>query len=953
NDYQREYLGLRGEYLHRRLANAAPPPDGLATCGHPMSWRCVTCQGSPTFCYACCRDTHAKLPLHRVEFWEGTFYRPAWLRQVGVQVHCGHGGQPCSQLPSYRQSDPSVAFTSLSLSAADNTFADGVFLPSDHPPALTDELPSDTEDDDDTLFLTNDAGIHELSFSFCVCPDAPTEDLQLLDLGYYPASKTKPKTVFTTRLLDDFLLSNKECKTPARNYYNKLRRITQPAFPHMVPDRYKELLRVSRQWRNQQMRLAAGFGHRPDAVGPGDLAVRCPACPQPDENLPDDWNADPEQWKYMRSVVLDGNFSAQHMHMRNPEDDVALADGHAFMVTDAPYKDHLKTAAEFKEKSTCHEHRAVLTATMEWAKLEATGIGAAACSRHGFFAPHACVDFQLGERQRNMDYILNWILAWLNGLTSILVLYDIMCQYFTRLRDRFAKSPHLTMPSGIKFLRGIGQFHVHGHIAQCYARFSSSFIAGTGMQDGEILETLWNQTNAIADSTRGMSSAHRREVINDHMNDSNWKKLTRIATILVNKWRRACKEHRPATDAFEQLCKATDPAVCAEWKVAADAARETDPAAMDIYDVSAQPLPSRKEVQLMLAERELAEGGTANGAAEWIARGLKLEETQLAVAYSARRLKALSATQTRLSLVQQRQKLAKDIAAFHKEGEARDHGTLGAEWDTLPAATDDETADGEPGSDEDDPSHPERRRLALPSTIGLPFLSDRGLLHFATTERLLREGQLNDALQGIRTGIGYKSPLYRTKVRHAPSYRAKLRSFDETHIADEGVRKYVRIYMYARRATETLFDTTDADRDLRRQFLEKYKEIKKEDLLATTAVLESFTPGVRNKHAAWFWAISDTAAGTDSQWMQEYRRMLWLRAYARKSRWDEEVKLVPFEMECVVRHFERQASRWNAWSIGGATPGHIVFACLQQWIWRNLKDHASSAFRTAQTKWRP
>ena len=55
------------------------------------------------------------------------------------------------------------------------------------------------------------------------------------------------------------------------------------------------------------------------------------------------------RWKFTRSVVLDGNFSAQHRKMRRPEDDVALADGHAFMVTDAPYKEHLKTAAEFRE----------------------------------------------------------------------------------------------------------------------------------------------------------------------------------------------------------------------------------------------------------------------------------------------------------------------------------------------------------------------------------------------------------------------------------------------------------------------------------------------------------------------------------------------------------------------------------------------------------------------------
>ena len=62
------------------------------------------------------------------------------------------------------------------------------------------------------------------------------------------------------------------------------------------------------------------------------------------------------RWKYTRSVVLDGNFSAQHRKMRNPEDDVALADGHAFMVTDAPYKEHLKTAAEFHEVRTSLDH---------------------------------------------------------------------------------------------------------------------------------------------------------------------------------------------------------------------------------------------------------------------------------------------------------------------------------------------------------------------------------------------------------------------------------------------------------------------------------------------------------------------------------------------------------------------------------------------------------------------
>ena len=88
---------------------------------------------------------------------------------------------------------------------------------------------------DRMIVVVDIEGVHELPFTFCACPNAPRDDIQLLELGYYPATVHQPKTVFTPRLLDDFLLSNKECKTAARNYYNKLRRTTNPAFPHMVP----------------------------------------------------------------------------------------------------------------------------------------------------------------------------------------------------------------------------------------------------------------------------------------------------------------------------------------------------------------------------------------------------------------------------------------------------------------------------------------------------------------------------------------------------------------------------------------------------------------------------------------------------------------------------------------------------------------------------------------------
>ena len=40
---------------------------------------------------------------------------------------------------------------------------------------------------------------------------------------------------------------------------------------------------------------------------------------------------------------MDGNFAAEHMKMRNPEDDVHLADGDGFFVESTDYQKHLAT----------------------------------------------------------------------------------------------------------------------------------------------------------------------------------------------------------------------------------------------------------------------------------------------------------------------------------------------------------------------------------------------------------------------------------------------------------------------------------------------------------------------------------------------------------------------------------------------------------------------------------
>jgi len=185
------------------------------------------------------------------------------------------------------------------------------------------------------------------------------------------------------------------------------------------------------------------------------------------------------------------------------------------------------------QRSRCNNHKAVNQANANRRNLEATGIGATACARHGCFCPHSVVDFQKGERQMNMDYSLCQAVAHTaKDIPQILVLYDIACQYGVHLEERITRNPYLHLPDALQIIKGIGVWHVHGHIAECFPRYYPAFIPGTGDVDGEILETLWSHLNLISGSTRGMSASHRREVLDDHMNDSNWKKLIGIGECL-------------------------------------------------------------------------------------------------------------------------------------------------------------------------------------------------------------------------------------------------------------------------------------------------------------------------------------------------------------------------------------------------------------------------------------
>ncbi|KAI6156654.1 hypothetical protein BKA82DRAFT_33022 [Pisolithus tinctorius] len=394
NDYIREWVPWKGEFLKILLElEASPEPRNCTWCGNDGK-------------------SHESLPFHRIQQWTGDCYKESALHMTGIWLHLGHGGAPCPHAIAQAQQ------------------AAGEPLPMD------DQEWEDVEDIEENpkhlcppagsryLTIVDVTGVHFIVVNWCECETAEARYIQLLRAKLFPSMFEKPSTTFTFAVLDDFLRDNLECGTSSMNYYSKLHRITSSVFPHLVP-----LLK----WN--------GFCGTTRSAEKGGLALFCAACPQPGINV--DTNEDLDHWRFTRTVVMDGNFKAEHMHEWKSEDHVLLMDRLGYMVTNPNYTDYLKATPHIAEKSTCNNHRAISQANAAQGKLHATGIGATACAQHGCFYPHCVVDFQKGERQLNMDYCLANALGYnMEGIKQVVCFYNINCSYMTNLRK------HEPRPSG-------------------------------------------------------------------------------------------------------------------------------------------------------------------------------------------------------------------------------------------------------------------------------------------------------------------------------------------------------------------------------------------------------------------------------------------------------------------------------------------------------------------------
>jgi len=195
NDYLSQFLVHEETYLHHLLNLEMPPSElSCSACGkRDAQFRCLDCFGPHWFCQRCLIKTHSMLPFHRPQQWKEGSFENVSLCDLGYVFILGHfsEGRGCPE--------------------EDNLFGDRRM----------------------TVIHVN--GVFEHCVRFCRCKGAISEHEQLFNHRLFSSTFDRPETAFTLDVLDYYLIDAMECKTSAEGFFQKLRRVTNNAFPDEVP----------------------------------------------------------------------------------------------------------------------------------------------------------------------------------------------------------------------------------------------------------------------------------------------------------------------------------------------------------------------------------------------------------------------------------------------------------------------------------------------------------------------------------------------------------------------------------------------------------------------------------------------------------------------------------------------------------------------------------------------
>ncbi|KAF8057825.1 hypothetical protein FPV67DRAFT_1455922 [Lyophyllum atratum] len=829
---------------------------------------------SHLLCKECIVAAHQHHPFHFLDEWIGTFFRRVELSELDFVIRLGHHTGRCPNHPASK------------------------------PPRAT--------------IVIHVNGVHRTLIEYCYCKVVPDAE-QLVRARLFPATMKHPETAMTFAVLKHFHISNLTSKKSAYDYAKTFTSLTNNAFPHKVPDRYREFAAASRVWNHLALVRRTGQAHGIDAVlchrRRKSLTVRCPACIEVGFNIdPDILNAATveETHKYTLFLSTDGNFRLQRKNKNDDPDDTALNNGNAYFVPTEAYKEYLRhTNSVPEEPPTCpHLQAGRLQNVIKFKNAVISGVVAFQCARHGFYMPQGTVDLVKGEEFRRTDFALMLVLVELWQLRWILISYDIWCQYVINLRKRFSKwFPR--MVSILDKIRGaIPKMHVLNHVLLCMLAWSFTYKKYSGETWGENIEGGWAEQNQSAGSTKEMNDGHRHDALDDFMGYWNWTKLHQMAATLDRMYKTCIKTLKTREDNFEQLTVLHPEDRIAAWNAMDTEVKVVGNVVTSVYEVqvkngtltdSIRPPTLGTVYQSLVQDQVTSKLGTGDVALVNV--GLQLEHTQAMVS-------AKLADHVDNDLASLRAKLNRDLSNWRQDQLAA-FPVLSNQLSVVDAST------------------PEKAPLLLPSSFKPEQREALGLNGLAVIEYKLREGQAHDALAELRLAIKTCNANleFKKKFVHGqkPNTRAQqyLRTLEAEKKAAAG--KYRRAY--------TALLSLGLSKD------NKTLEPLLDDQLWMKNVTEQHKLGSSRTQDPWFWLIgrpSGMSTEEENEWSIEMDRVKWFRDRAARDRAREEKEILEEEFRRSIASFHRMSEVWSELASKKPAPGYTAYCHKQAAMYSSL-----------------
>lgn len=159
-------------------------------------YRCRQCK-HPSMCADCILGWHAYSPYHRIECFNGAFFEPVDLADLGYVYSLRHPGDPHG---------------------------------------CPERLPGKSR----LMTILDVDGYHQVNVQFCYCDGVTRKEnhdeaYQLLEAGLWPQTLDSPRTAITFDAIENFIQHNNTDKKSAYNYCWTLRLMTDPVRPFDVP----------------------------------------------------------------------------------------------------------------------------------------------------------------------------------------------------------------------------------------------------------------------------------------------------------------------------------------------------------------------------------------------------------------------------------------------------------------------------------------------------------------------------------------------------------------------------------------------------------------------------------------------------------------------------------------------------------------------------------------------